>query len=106
MYLSVFEKLLQNVTVVQTQEAVFSCDVIPETVNVIWSHNGKKVTGSNKYVLQSDGNTRRLTIKDCKDCDKGTIKAILDKETSSAILQVKGIEFILRLSMLIISSLS
>lgn len=86
----IFETKLKDVTILEAQSAVFTCQVGSADESIQWFHNDKEVTDGAKYITTANGNVRSLTIKTCRINDKGTVVAVVQGVENKASLIVKG----------------
>ena len=85
-----FTQHLQDIEVLQGQEAEFECEVLPEHVETKWIFNGKEIVENEKFQSSKSGTLRHLTVKDCQEENSGSIQATIGDKYTSAKLFVRG----------------
>jgi len=83
------EKELTSIEVDEHQDATFEVVLNKPDQKVAWFVKGKKIKPSDKYIIESDGTTYRLTIKDCTLEDTADVKMTIKDLKSAAKLTVK-----------------
>ena len=74
----------------ENQDVTFTCKTNEDEIPVTWLVDGKPLTPSDKYIVQSDGFTHTLTIKNLSPIDTCEVTAIIGDNSSSAKLSVEG----------------
>ncbi|XP_050565252.1 LOW QUALITY PROTEIN: obscurin [Cygnus atratus] len=64
-------KVQKEVKAVLTQNATLSCDVAQEKTDVKWYKEGKLITSSKKFKVESEGKSRRLVVSEVENKDAG-----------------------------------
>ena len=73
------------------ESAEFTCDVYPETSEVVWRLHGDDIVPDvSKFETNSIGKTRHLVIRNTAENDAGDISAVLGDNECHAELKVKG----------------
>ncbi|XP_074404722.1 obscurin-like protein 1 isoform X2 [Zonotrichia albicollis] len=80
---------LQNLTVLEGEDATFKCLVSPEDVAVIWQLNGQPVVPSERLLVTRSGLCHSLTLRQCQTGDAGTVTANAEGLVSTARLSVQ-----------------
>ncbi|NXF15074.1 OBSL1 protein, partial [Rhodinocichla rosea] len=80
---------LQNLTVLEGEDATFKCLVSPEDVAVTWQLNGQPVVPSERLLLTRSGLCHSLTLRQCQTGDAGTVTANAEGLVSTARLSVQ-----------------
>uniref|UniRef100_A0A8C9NL01 Obscurin like cytoskeletal adaptor 1 n=1 Tax=Serinus canaria TaxID=9135 RepID=A0A8C9NL01_SERCA len=80
---------LQNLTVLEGEEATFKCLVSPEDVAVTWQLNGQPVVSSERLLVTRSGLCHSLTLRQCQTGDAGTVTANAEGLVSTARLSVQ-----------------
>ncbi|KAK7938939.1 hypothetical protein WMY93_002265 [Mugilogobius chulae] len=89
------KKTLRNLTVVQTQEAVFSLELTHEDVRGSqWIKNGVELTPSDKYSITTEGAVHTLIIHNCTAHDESVYSFKLGKLSANARLNVETIKIL------------
>lgn len=81
---------LQNLTVLEGEDATFKCLVSPEDVAVTWQLNGQPVVPSERLLVTRSGLCHSLTLQQCQTGDAGTVTANAEGLVSTARLSVQG----------------
>lgn len=81
---------LQNLTVLEGEDATFKCLVSPEDVAVTWQLNGQSVVASERQLVTRRGLCHSLTLRQCQLSDAGTVTANAEGLVSTARLSVQG----------------
>lgn len=81
---------LKDVTVKETEEAIFECELNIPNVSVTWTVNGQVIEQSPKHILKSDKTKHTLIIVNCIPKDKGEITCTYAHLQTKAGLTVKG----------------
>lgn len=84
------KKALTNQEVMETETAVFECQLSKPNQEVQWSVNGKPIQPSEKYITEVDGDIYKLTIKDCTMDDTAEVTIRTKDCQSNAKLVVTG----------------
>ncbi|NWT63812.1 OBSL1 protein, partial [Prunella himalayana] len=80
---------LQNLTVLEGEDATFKCLVSPEDVAVTWQLNGQPVVPSERLLVTRGGLCHSLTLRQCQTGDAGTVTANAEGLVSTARLSVQ-----------------
>ncbi|KAM3667925.1 obscurin-like protein 1 [Ammospiza maritima maritima] len=80
---------LQNLTVLEGEDATFKCLVSPEDVAVTWQLNGQPVVPSERLLVTRCGLCHSLTLRQCQTGDAGTVTANAEGLVSTARLSVQ-----------------
>ncbi|NWR21754.1 OBSL1 protein, partial [Emberiza fucata] len=80
---------LQNLTVLEGEDATFKCLVSPEDVAVTWQLNGQPVVPSEHLLVTRSGLCHSLTLQQCQTGDAGTVTANAEGLVSTARLNVQ-----------------
>ena len=82
---------LENVTVLENDEAVFECTISPPTASIQWAIDDQPIKPNEKYTVESTpSGTQRLRIKGCLKPDEGSYQCKINDRKTSAQLFVKG----------------
>uniref|UniRef100_A0A8C4UI32 Obscurin n=1 Tax=Falco tinnunculus TaxID=100819 RepID=A0A8C4UI32_FALTI len=65
------DKVQKEVKAVLTQNATLSCEVAQEKTDVKWYKDGKLITSSKKFKVESEGKSRRLVVCQVEKKDAG-----------------------------------
>uniref|UniRef100_A0A8B9QX89 Ig-like domain-containing protein n=1 Tax=Anas platyrhynchos TaxID=8839 RepID=A0A8B9QX89_ANAPL len=65
------EKVQKEVKAALTQNATLSCEVAQEKTDVKWYKEGKLITSSKKFKVESEGKSRRLVVSEVEKKDAG-----------------------------------
>jgi len=84
-----FTKPLEDVTVVERENAIFECCVSHPKVPVTWYVAGVEVVPGPKYQVLVEQLTHRLAINMAKPADEGEVKAEFRDQTCTAKLVVQ-----------------
>uniref|UniRef100_A0A286XF31 Ig-like domain-containing protein n=1 Tax=Cavia porcellus TaxID=10141 RepID=A0A286XF31_CAVPO len=89
------KKTLKNLTVTETQDAVFSVELThPNVKGVQWLKNGVALESNDKYDISVKGTTYSLRIKNCAIVDESVYGFRLGRLGASARLHVETIKII------------
>ncbi|XP_030808517.1 obscurin-like protein 1 [Camarhynchus parvulus] len=80
---------LQNLTVLEGEDATFKCLVSPEDVAVTWQLNGQPVVPNERLLMTRSGLCHSLTLRQCQTGDAGTVTANAEGLVSTARLSVQ-----------------
>lgn len=84
-------KSLKDVTCVEKETAVFSCEVSSNNEPVKWLRHGFEISPNDKrFEAISEGLTMKLIIKDARLDDHGQYTCVAGDAKTSAILFVEG----------------
>lgn len=84
-------KGLQNITAVQGEDAVFSCEVTQASSTVKWAKEGKAIRKSQKYDISQENKVVKLTIRNVSAQDSGEYSCeVVGGATIKAHLEIKG----------------
>uniref|UniRef100_A0A8C3GJB9 Ig-like domain-containing protein n=1 Tax=Cairina moschata TaxID=8855 RepID=A0A8C3GJB9_CAIMO len=65
------EKVQKEVKAVMKENATLSCEVAQEKTDVKWYKEGKLITSSKKFKVESEGKSRRLVVNQLEKKDAG-----------------------------------
>uniref|UniRef100_A0A8C0H9B5 Ig-like domain-containing protein n=1 Tax=Chelonoidis abingdonii TaxID=106734 RepID=A0A8C0H9B5_CHEAB len=65
------EKVQKEVKAALTESATLSCEVTQAKTDVKWYKDGKLITSSNKFKVESEGKSRRLVLEQVEKKDSG-----------------------------------
>ncbi|KAG6929404.1 obscurin, cytoskeletal calmodulin and titin-interacting RhoGEF, partial [Chelydra serpentina] len=65
------EKVQKEVKAVLTESATLSCEVAQAKTEVKWYKDGKLITSSKKFKVESEGKSRRLVVEQVEKKDAG-----------------------------------
>ncbi|NXN08405.1 OBSL1 protein, partial [Indicator maculatus] len=80
---------LQNLTVLEGEDATFKCLVSPEDVAMTWQLNGQPVFPGERLMVTRTGLCHSLTLRQCQSRDAGTVTANAEGLVSTARLSVQ-----------------
>lgn len=84
-------KGLQNVSVVQGEDALFTCEVTQASYTVKWAKESKAIKKSLKYDISQEGKIMKLTIHNVTAEDSGEYSCeVVGGATTRAKLEIKG----------------
>ena len=81
---------LKDLSVPETESALFECEFSIPDVKVDWTVNGEKVEASPKYAITSDGKKHSLDVAKCRPTDQGEVTCTYAEYTTKANLTVEG----------------
>lgn len=82
---------LQNVSAVQGEDAVFTCEVTHARSTVKWSKESKAIKKSQKYELSQEDKVMKLIIHNVSAQDSGEYSCeVVGGATTKAQLEIKG----------------
>lgn len=82
---------LENVSVVQGEDAVFTCELRQATSTVKWAKEDKVIKKSHKYAISQEDRTVKLTIHNTSVQDSGGYSCeVVGGATTKATLEIKG----------------
>lgn len=85
------KKTLKNLTVTETQDAVFTVELThPNVKGVQWIRNGVVLESNDKYTISVKGTVYSLRIKNCAVVDESVYGFKLGKLGASARLHVES----------------
>lgn len=85
------KKTLKNLTVTETQEAVFSVELShPDVKGALWIKNGVELESNDKYEISVKGTVHTLKIKHCVVTDESVYSFKLGKIGANARLHVES----------------
>ncbi|KAF1383754.1 hypothetical protein PFLUV_G00135120 [Perca fluviatilis] len=83
-------KGLQNVSAVQDEDAVFTCEVTQASSTVKWAKEGKAIKKSQKYDISQEDKVMKLTIHNVSAQDSGEYSCeVVGGATTKAKLEIK-----------------
>ncbi|XP_031816253.1 titin isoform X4 [Sarcophilus harrisii] len=89
------KKTLKNLTVTETQDAVFTVELThPDVKGVQWIKNGVVLQSNDKYEISVKGNIYTLKIKNCAIVDESVYGFKLGRLGASARLHVETVKII------------
>ncbi|NWS69843.1 TITIN protein, partial [Crotophaga sulcirostris] len=89
------KKTLKNLTVTETQEAVFSVELTHADVKgALWIKNGVELESNDKYEISVKGTVHTLKIKNCVVTDESVYSFKLGKIGANARLHVETVKII------------
>ncbi|KFP32174.1 Titin, partial [Colius striatus] len=89
------KKTLKNLTVTETQEAVFSVELThPDVKGALWIKNGVELESNDKYEITVKGTVHTLKIKHCVVTDESVYSFKLGKIGANARLHVETVKII------------
>ncbi|KAF1662939.1 Titin, partial [Aptenodytes patagonicus] len=89
------KKTLKNLTVTETQEAVFSVELThPNVKGALWIKNGVELESNDKYEISVKGTFHTLKIKHCVVTDESVYSFKLGKIGANARLHVETVKII------------
>ncbi|RLW00977.1 hypothetical protein DV515_00008307, partial [Chloebia gouldiae] len=89
------KKTLKNLTVTESQEAVFSVELThPDVKGALWIKNGVELESSDKYEITVKGTVHTLRIKHCVVTDESVYSFKLGKIGANARLHVETVKII------------
>ncbi|NXG82258.1 TITIN protein, partial [Stercorarius parasiticus] len=89
------KKTLKNLTVTETQEAVFSVELThPDVKGALWIKNGVELESNDKYEISVKGTVHTLKIKRCVVTDESVYSFKLGKIGANARLHVETVKII------------
>uniref|UniRef100_A0A8D0VAP5 Ig-like domain-containing protein n=1 Tax=Sus scrofa TaxID=9823 RepID=A0A8D0VAP5_PIG len=89
------KKTLKNLTVTETQDAVFTVELThPNVKGVQWIRNGVVLESNDKYTVSVKGTTYSLRIKNCAVVDESVYGFKLGRLGASARLHVETVKII------------
>uniref|UniRef100_A0A2K5RZ69 Titin n=1 Tax=Cebus imitator TaxID=2715852 RepID=A0A2K5RZ69_CEBIM len=89
------KKTLKNLTVTETQDAVFTVELThPNVKGVQWIKNGVVLESNDKYAISIKGTTYSLRIKNCAIVDESVYGFKLGRLGASARLHVETVKII------------
>lgn len=84
-------KGLENISIVQGEEAVFTCEVKQATSTVKWTKEGKVIKTSQKYDVCQEDRVMKLIIHNVSAQDSGEYSCeVVGGATTKAKLEIKG----------------
>lgn len=82
---------LENVSVVQGEDAVFTCELRQVNSTVKWAKDGKAIKKSHKYVTSQEDRIVKLTVHNTSAQDSGEYSCeVVGGATTKARLEIKG----------------
>lgn len=85
------KKTLKNLTVTETQDAVFSVELThPDVKGVQWIKNGVELQSSDKYEIKVEGTVHTLKVKNCAVIDESVYSFKLGRIGANARLHVES----------------
>lgn len=82
---------LENVSVVQGEDAVFTCEVRQATSTIKWAKEGKVIKKSHKYTIGQEDRIAKLTVHNTSAQDSGEYSCeVVGGATTKAMLEIKG----------------
>lgn len=88
---SSLSKGLQNISLVQGEDAVFTCEVTQSSSKVKWAKDGKSIKKSQKYEISQQEKVMKLNIHSVSAEDSGEYSCeVIGGATTKARLEIKG----------------
>lgn len=85
------KKTLKNLTVTETQDAVFSVELThPDVKGAQWIKNGVELQSNDKYEIKVEGTIHTLKVKNCAAIDESVYSFKLGKIGANARLHVES----------------
>lgn len=82
---------LENVSVVQGEDAVFTCELTQATSTVKWAKEGKVIKKSHKYAISQEDRIAKMTIHNTSAEDSGEYSCeVVGGAATKAMLTIKG----------------
>ena len=81
---------LANVTVSESEDARFACQVVPSDAAAKWFIDGIEIYESEKYEIEARDHIRALVIHRASLWDEGSISVVVEGVVSEAVLSVQG----------------
>lgn len=82
---------LENVSVVQGEDAVFTCELRQASSTVMWAREGKAIKKSLKYTISQEDRVVKLTVHNTSAHDSGEYSCeVVGGAITKAMLQIKG----------------
>ena len=85
-----FTKRLADQCATECDACMFECEISRANAEVTWYLNDQKVEESDKFVIESKGRVRILTVNDCQSADEGNVKCASEDDETIAELQISG----------------
>ena len=85
-----FTKRLADQSATECDAAMFECEISRVNADVTWYLNDVEVEESDKFVIESKGRVRVLTVNNCQSADEGNVKCASDDDETVAELQISG----------------
>lgn len=87
---------LENISVVQGEDAVFTCELMKANSTVKWAKEGKAIKKSHKYVTSQEDRVVKLTVHNASVQDSGEYSCeVVGGATTKATLEIKGLVHVL-----------
>lgn len=82
---------LENVSVVQGEDAVFTCELKQATSTVKWAKEGKAIKKSHKHTISQEDRIAKLTVHNssAQDCGEYSCE-VVGGATTKAMLEIRG----------------
>lgn len=85
-------KELQNVSAVQGEDAVFTCELTQSNSTVKWAKESKAIKKSQKYDICQEEKILKLTVRNVSAQDSGEYSCeVVGGATTKAKLEIRGI---------------
>lgn len=81
---------LQNITVLEGEDATFKCVVSPEDVQLVWFMDNEVINPSDRIQITQNGLCHTLVMRKCHMLDCSKIRAEAEGTMSKANLRVQG----------------
>ncbi|XP_077175698.1 titin isoform X6 [Paroedura picta] len=89
------KKTLKNLTVTETQDAVFSVELThPDVEGVQWIKNGVELKSNDKFEIKVEGTIHTLKVKNCAVSDESVYSFKLGRIGANARLHVETVKII------------
>lgn len=89
-----FIRGLDDVRVVENENASFECEVNKPHFKVSWFTKGKRILPSNKYKIIHVDSKHKLGIDKVQLDEEGQVTAVVDDVKTTANLQVEGNNYV------------
>lgn len=87
-----FVRGLEDVRVIENENATFECEANKPDFKVSWSTKGKQISPSNKYKISQVGKQHTLNIEKVQLDEAGHVSAAIDDVNTRARLIVEGMK--------------
>uniref|UniRef100_A0A3B3BZB8 Immunoglobulin superfamily member 22 n=1 Tax=Oryzias melastigma TaxID=30732 RepID=A0A3B3BZB8_ORYME len=85
-----FSAQLKDQTIIEFEDAEFTCKLTKEKAEVKWYRNGREIREGPRYTFLKEGSTCTLIIKECRPDDECEYACGVDEKRSRARLFVEG----------------
>ncbi|KAI8485777.1 hypothetical protein Bbelb_364870 [Branchiostoma belcheri] len=87
----VFLRPLQDQEILESEEAVFECEISLAKREVTWYREDQQIFPGDKYEMMTEHKVRRLKVKDGRLADEGEYSCIFGDQKTTANLYVKAV---------------